>query len=249
MRERERHMVGSMVALMLLLWLSFLVHRDPSFAGSFTGTMIGITAAVFMLGEFFYFAAKRLPTFRSWVTQRVSMRSLLTWHIYGGILGPILAIVHSSHRYDSTLGTLLLTLLILNVLCGFVGRYLYNQVATEIREKQELQAGLRIEYTALSKTLGDDPRTELTRLGENMGLITSLSYIPSRNFAHDDGAKLQLLRVIDALSDVDYSIRAHDKLKVWFNRCMQLHLALSLAVLGLLIAHIWAELYVGLRWL
>ena len=35
MKERERLVVTGLVVLMLLLWLGFLVHRDPRFAGGF----------------------------------------------------------------------------------------------------------------------------------------------------------------------------------------------------------------------
>lgn len=246
MRDSELSVVGSLVALLLLTWLGFLVHRDPLFAGSFTGTMVGIAAAVCMLGEFFYFLVKRLATVKSWITRFVSMRELLAWHVYGGILGPVLALVHSAHRYDSLLGKVLIPLILINVLCGYAGRYLYKQSSTELRDKQKLQAGLKTEYAVLAKAFAAETNgtPDFVRTGDRLGLTMSLGF-----GAGGSSRSRQLLRVVDALSDIEYSIRAHDILKAWFRRCMQLHLALSVLILSLLAFHVWAELNVGLRWL
>ena len=35
MKERDRILVSGLVALMLLLWLGFLVHRSPRFPGAY----------------------------------------------------------------------------------------------------------------------------------------------------------------------------------------------------------------------
>ena len=37
--ERERAVITALLALQLLLWLGFLVHRAPQFPGSLTGTL------------------------------------------------------------------------------------------------------------------------------------------------------------------------------------------------------------------
>lgn len=250
MREHERHIVGGLVVLMLLLWLGFLVHRDPAFAGSFTGTMVGIAAVVCLLGPFLYLIVKRIAWLKAWVTRRVSMRTLLAWHIYAGVLGPILAVIHSAHRFDSTLGNVLLPLILLTVVSGFVGRYLLSQVSTEIRDKQQLLVGLRSEYDHLRDALASESHTDLARVGENMGVLASLSLTaPWRRVAGDSAPSVRLLRVIDAMSDVEYAIRAHDGFRAWFKRWLKFHITLSLLVLALMVAHIAAELYVGLRWL
>ena len=246
MRDSELGVVGSLVALLLLTWLGFLVHRDPLFAGSFTGTMVGIAAAVCMLGEFLYYLVKRIAPVKSWVTRFVSMRELLAWHVYGGILGPVLALVHSAHRYDSLLGKVLIPLILINVLCGYAGRYLYKLSSTELRDKQKLQAGLKTEYAELAKTFAAEANaaTDTVRMGDRLGLTMSLGF-----GAAGSSRSKQILRVVDALSDIEYSIRAHDALKAWFKRCMRLHLVFSILILSLLVFHVWAELDVGLRWL
>lgn len=250
MKEREPHIVGGLVVLLLILWLGFLVHRDPAFAGSFLGTMVGIAAALMLLVPFLYLIIKRTRFLRRWITRHVGMRTLLAWHIYAGVLGPILAVIHSAHRFDSILGSMILPLILITVVSGFVGRYLLNQISSEIRDKQQLLVGLRSEYSRLRASLGEDSHNFLTRIGENMGLMASLSFsAPWRRWKGENGSSAQLLHVIDAMSDVEFSIHAHELFRKWFKWWLRFHISLSTFVLALLVAHISAELYVGLRWL
>ena len=250
MQERERHIVGGMVILMLLLWLGFLVHRDPRFAGSFVGTMVGAAAALLIFVPFLYLLIKRISPLKTWFTRRISMRTLLAWHIYAGVLGPILAVIHSAHRFDSALGNALLTLTLLTAVSGFVGRYLLGQISTEIRDKQQLMVGLRTQYDALRDTLSGEVQASLTQVGERMGILASLSFIaPWHELRGATNPQQRLLHLIDAISDVEYTIRMHETFKLWFKRWLKFHIALSLVLLSLIGGHIWAELYLGLRWL
>ena len=104
MNAQERHLVTGLLVLMLLLWAGFVWHRDPAFPGSFTGSMLGIAAAAFMFVPFVYLVIKRIKPLKKWVTRRLSMPKLLLWHIYAGIIGPILGLLHSAHRFDSMVG-------------------------------------------------------------------------------------------------------------------------------------------------
>jgi hypothetical protein len=84
MKERERFVVSGLVVLMLLLWLGFLVHRDPRFAGSFWGGVLGVSGAALMLVPLAYSLVKRVKWVQERVWRWVSMRTLLAWHIYAG---------------------------------------------------------------------------------------------------------------------------------------------------------------------
>jgi hypothetical protein len=250
MRERERHIVGGMIVLMLVAWLGFLVHREPKFAGSFIGTMVGVTAAVFMFVPFVYLIIKRVAPLKAWVTRIVSMRTLLTWHIYAGVLGPILAVIHSAHRFDSTLGSALISLTLVTAVSGFVGRYLLSQISSEIRDKQQLMVGLRTQYETLRANLSEGLQVSLPHFGERMGVLASLSLnAPWQKAKGYTDSHSQLLQLIDAISDVEYAIRMHNTFKAWFTGWLRFHIALSVILLCVLIGHIWAELYLGLRWL
>ena len=127
MKERELLVATGLTALLLILWMGFLVHRDPRFAGSLWGGILGVVGAVLMLVPLAYLIVKRVSPLKKLVTRSVSMRTLLSWHIYAGIVGPILVILHTGHKFVSPLGIALTAMTILVVLSGFAGRYLMNQ--------------------------------------------------------------------------------------------------------------------------
>ena len=107
MKDRERYIVSGLVILLLLFWLGFLFHRSPRFAGSFWGGVLAVAGSLLMLGPLAYLIVKRISPLKKMVTQYVSMPTLLVWHIYAGVLGPILVILHTGHKFDSPLGVAL----------------------------------------------------------------------------------------------------------------------------------------------
>jgi hypothetical protein len=142
--QHERIIVTGVMSVLLFAWLGFLVHRAPRFAGSGIGSAIGIAGALLMLVPLAYPIVKRIPFFKSWITPHISMRSLLTAHVYSGILGPLLGIIHAGHKFDSWLGITLTATMLLVVVSGFVGRYLLSFVgpAGEVTRLAESVADL-----------------------------------------------------------------------------------------------------------
>mgnify|MGYP002624157202 CR=1 FL=1 len=137
-KERDSAIMGGLTLLMLLLWLGFFVHRSPRFAGSLLGHSIGIAGASLMLVPLAYSAIKRVTPLKRLVTPLVPMRTLLAWHIYAGIIGPMLVLLHTGHRFESPLGIALTGMTILVVLSGYVGRYLMRHIGAELRDKRRL---------------------------------------------------------------------------------------------------------------
>ena len=116
MKERERYVATGLLVLLLVLWGGFVFHRSPEFPGSLAGGVIGIIAALLMFVPLLYLIIKRVKPLKSRVTRTVSMRTMLTWHIYTGLAAPILALIHSGHRFDSTLGISMTLLMLLVVI-------------------------------------------------------------------------------------------------------------------------------------
>ena len=135
MKERERIVVTGVLSVLLLGWLGFLVHRSPRFAGSGMGAVFGIAGAVLMLIPLAYPIVKRIPFINARVTKHVSMQTQLTVHVYAGIFGPLLAIIHTGHKYESWLGITLTAVMLLVVVSGFAVRYLLTYVTHEIKDK------------------------------------------------------------------------------------------------------------------
>ena len=104
MKERERIVVTGVLGVLLLAWLGFLVHRSPRFPGSGVGAVFGIAGAALMLVPLAYPIVKRIPFLHARITPHVSMQSLLAVHVYAGIFGPLLAIIHTGHKFDSCAG-------------------------------------------------------------------------------------------------------------------------------------------------
>src|SRR5260370_35645710 len=98
MQERERVIVTGLVVFLLLLWLGFLVHVDPRFAGSLSGFIVGLVALLLLLVPAAYSLIKRVSRLKEAITRHVPMRTLLAWHIYSAILGAILATIPTRHR-------------------------------------------------------------------------------------------------------------------------------------------------------
>lgn len=251
MKERERLVVSGLVILFLILWLGFLVHRSGRFAGSLGGGVLGVTGAVLMLMPLAYMIVKRVGPLKKLVTQWVSMRTLLSWHIYAGIVGPILVLLHTGHKFVSPLGLALTAMTILVVLSGFTGRYLMSQFAQTIREKQEMLTQLELGYRATA--------TELAAHPEQAAVVRPLSGFFTRLVAGlvvgsgETGpgampASVRALRLAESIADLEYAIKTHETFKRWFAAWLNFHIAISFILYGLLALHVWAGIHFGLRW-
>ncbi len=87
MRDREWTIVTLLVLLMLTVWLGFLLHSSPRFAGSLFGGVLGVTGTFLMLVPLVtYIVVKRVQVIKRRVTGWMSMRTLLMVHIYTAIL-------------------------------------------------------------------------------------------------------------------------------------------------------------------
>ena len=113
MKEREHLIVTGVFGVLLLGWLGFFIHRSPRFPGSGVGAVFGIAGAVLMLLPLAYPIAKRIPFLNARISPHVSMQALLALHVYAGILGPMLAIIHTGHKFDSLLGITLTAVMLL----------------------------------------------------------------------------------------------------------------------------------------
>lgn len=250
MKEREPLVFGGLVALLLVLWLGFLVHRDPRFAGSAWGGVLGVTGALLMAVSLAYVVVKRVPPLKRWATARVSMRTLLSWHMYTGLLGSLLGVLHSGHKFESPLGIALTAASLLVVVSGYVGRHLMKQVALEIHEKRELLTRLEAAYRQTAGEVGAR-RDQAAILGSLAGFWARLLagfVLPATPAAGALAAPVRALRLADAIADVEYAIKTHETFKWWFAAWLRVHILTGVALYGLLALHVWAGVRYGLRW-
>lgn len=141
------------------LWLSFFTGiflsviyglvlywtRAIPAAGSLFGHVLGILGFILMLmTETLYSYRKRSHRAR-WG----SMETWLKFHIFTGLVGPYMVLLHTSWKFHGLAGAVtLLTLLI--VLSGFVGRYIYTRIPRTL-QPEETTNPARVSYLARAR--------------------------------------------------------------------------------------------------
>ncbi|HMU92550.1 MAG TPA: hypothetical protein PKE35_12075 [Anaerolineales bacterium] len=115
--------------------------REIPAAGELFGHSIGIVGFVLMLmTEVLYSLRKRS---RSAALGRMS--TWLQFHIFTGLVGPFMVLLHTSWKFNGLAGaTTLLTVII--VFSGFIGRYIYTRIPRTLD-------GLEIEGTLSQEAL------------------------------------------------------------------------------------------------
>ncbi len=251
MEEREPVVATALIMIILVVWGGGAFAPSLRFAGSPLGGVLGVSGALLMLGPLVYLVIKRVKPIKARVTRHVPMRTLLGWHVYAGLLGPLLVLLHTGHKFESVLGILLTALTLIVVFSGFVGRYLLRRIGGDVRIKREMLGQLYEAYDAASERLAMEP--------ERLGLILPLRNVLLRAFLTEspatDGPEVMdvaspvaVARIVESIADVESAIAAREVLKRWFSRWLRLHIVLASAVYLLLVLHVWAAIHFGLRW-
>lgn len=225
MGDKERVVVLALGTLLLFLAPGYLLHVSPRFAGSLAGGVLGIMAATFMLLALVYPAVKYIGWLKVRVTRHVSLGRLLSFHIYGGLLASLIAILHSGHKYQSGLGIALIADIVIVIGTGFIGRYYLAHLGTEVRRQQALLGTLRTAYDRIA-----------LRLGRQATVGAATPDVP-------------ILTLVDAIADIEYSLGMRDTAKRIAGRWIVVHIVASTLMYGLLLLHIGGGIYYGLRWL
>ena len=226
MNETERVRVGALVSVLVLLVPGFLLHVAPRFPGSLTGSIFGIAAATLMVALLAYSLVKRSDWVRARTIKYVSPRAILSFHVYTGVVGALLGIIHSGHKFSSPLGIGLVAAMLVVVFSGFVGHYYAVQIAPDRQAQQNMLAVLRTRYAAVAGALSGDPRA-------------AMAPVPD----------VPLPRLLGAIADLEYAIAAREALEQTFSRWTVLHVGAAIVMYTLLALHIWNGIYFGLRWL
>lgn len=245
MGERERILGLALFFLILVSWLSFWFHQDLRFAGSFYGGMLGLAATFFLLTTFIYVFVKRISRLRRITLKYFPMRIVLRVHVYAGILGAILAILHTGHKFQSILGIWLIATMLGVIVSGFVGQYLLTFIAEEVREKRTNLSILEQCYRDVAVTLAAHPEKGL--------LISTLRKfrfrLPLKEIPEDLALARKAFTLGESIADTEYALQSHLTIKSVFSLWIWFHITLSITFVVLLIMHIWSSVYFGLRWL
>jgi hypothetical protein len=113
----------------------------PAASGLF-GHSIGVLGFILMLSTETLYSLRKRSRLAKWG----SMSTWLRVHIFTGIVGPYMVLLHTSWKFNGLAGiTLLLTVLI--VISGFVGRYIFTAIP-------RTADGIEVEKEELLKQIG-----------------------------------------------------------------------------------------------
>ncbi len=249
MRDRGSTIVALLVILMVTVWLGFLLHSSPRFAGSLSGGVLGVSGTILMLVPLaVYGVTKRVRTIRRWVTGWMSMRTLLAVHIYTALIGSILVLLHTGHKFDSPLGMALTAMVLLVVMSGFVGRYLMSHIGRGLREKQEMLGGLQLGFEQMSEDLARQKVEHASIRSAPGRSLLPWNWFGDPSHIEDTESVSSVSAVAGGIADLEYSIAVHGRVRKWFRKWVRFHRVISGVLCFLLALHVWAGVYYGLRW-
>ena len=119
-------------------------------AGEF-GHGVGIIGSAMMLFMLLYSLRKRTRAFGKWG----NLRSWLDIHIYFGIIGPLLVILHTSFKVQGLIAVSFWSMIAV-ALSGVFGRYLYLQIPRDFSGEELDLAKLQGQINLLGGQLKDD---------------------------------------------------------------------------------------------
>jgi hypothetical protein len=243
--ETEKHTVGALVSVLVLFAPGFLLHEAPRFPGTLAGGLLGIAGAILLVLLLVYSLVKRSGWLRARVTKHASLRMLLSFHVYAGVVGALLGILHSGHAYQSPLGIALVAAMLTVVLSGFVGRYYLAQVGADLREQRAMLGVLRVRFDQIAA----DGASAAPRGGTAVALSDLRAFAPLASGSGAGSSEVPLRRLVSAIADLEYTIGRREALSRALSRWTVLHIAAAFVMYPLLALHIWNGVYFGLRWL
>ncbi|HJW21177.1 MAG TPA: hypothetical protein VJ506_01980 [Candidatus Limnocylindrales bacterium] len=225
--DRSRELVAALVAVVLITVAYAGVAQGSGVpaASGLMGHGLGIAGfALMLLTETAYSFRKRAMK-----KPRGSMRAWLRVHIFTGIVGPYLVVLHSAWSFNGLAGAVT-AMTILVVASGFIGRYIYTAVPRTadgvIVEARELQA--MVEATRREAAGG----LRLAAVGPAPAAIAAA---PGRT--NPDRAATDRLRELERqLAALRWARRA---LATWH----AIHVPIGMALFVLAFLHVGAALY------
>ncbi len=173
------------ILLLLPVWGGYWLLVPDMSGGHPFGHSLGVVGTILMvMTETLYPFRKRARWLPKWVG---SVRAWLSFHIFTGIVGPFLVLIHTALRFNGLAGVVAgLTAAV--VLSGFVGRYIYVAVPRTKSGLVRQRAELEKEARALREELEESPIP--TPVMEEIWRLTHPVRLPSAEV---------LLRIVDDL--------------------------------------------------
>ena len=150
MQRTNKEFWFSLLAVAVITFVyAFVVYWYRAFpaAGSLFGHLIGVVGFLLMLITETLYSFRKRSRKAHWG----SMAAWLQFHIFTGLVGPYMVLLHTSWKFNGLAGvTLLLTILI--VVSGFVGRYIYTRIPRTLDGYEITTPEGRVQAAGLART-------------------------------------------------------------------------------------------------
>ncbi len=251
MLKGARELWLALVAILFITSVYFLIMTltdGVPAAGGLYGHAMGILGFILMLmTEILYSLRKRSRNAR-WG----KMSSWLEFHIFTGLVGPYLVLLHTSWKFNGVAGVLMLMTVII-VASGFIGRYIYT-VVPRSADGVELEVGqLESEIGALEAELqslfqaGSRDGTMEAQAAAGMSGAGSQGVVLVQKVNSDDKTSREKARKVDVLlkqrtkltRQLNSIANSRKILATWHT----VHVPIGLALFCLAAVHIVAAVY------
>lgn len=155
-RELWWAFLAAVLITLLYLFVTIIWRSVPAASGLF-GHSIGVLGFVLMLMTETLYSLRKRSRFARWGT----MKAWLEFHIFTGLVGPYMVLLHSSWKFHGLAGVVML-LTVLIVVSGFIGRYIYTAVPRsvdgDVMEASELERQMAVMEEQLHKGAARAPQ-------------------------------------------------------------------------------------------
>jgi hypothetical protein len=229
--------------------------------GGSMGHTFGVAGASLMTVMLLYSVRKRVKVFRA----LGKLRDWLDFHIFCGVIGPLLVILHSSFKVQG-LVALSFWSMIAVALSGVLGRYLYLQIPrTRAGDQLSLAEveGLHGEITRrLREELGEEPLAELESIAAG-GLSPKIPLVPLLFRLPVEGMRLRwrlwgfrrryrgssdLIRTARQKALLQRRLILWNRLQELFHHWHVIHKPFAIVMYVFLVVHVTVAILTGYGW-
>jgi len=254
MRDKRELWISLLTVILIsVFYFTIVLRQGVPAASEFFGHSLGVVGFILMLSTETLYSLRKRAIRRPWGR----LRSWLRFHIFSGIVGPYLVLLHTAWQFRGLAGVVLL-LTVIVVISGFIGRYIYTAVPRTadgmVLEEQALKQEIALladELKELDPELPEGVALEsLLPAGQGLfaWVVDLRAYVARRRVRRSlttrtiDALEKMVVaqrRTKDLRSSLDSLATARKLLAVWHT----VHIPLGMALFVAAFVHIGAALY------
>ena len=254
MRDKRELWISLLTVILIsVFYFTIVLRQGVPAASEFFGHSLGVIGFILMLSTETLYSLRKRAIRRPWGR----LRSWLRFHIFSGIVGPYLVLLHTAWQFRGLAGVVLL-LTVIVVISGFIGRYIYTAVPRTADGMVLEEQALRQEIALLADELQElDPELpegvaleSLLPAGQGLfaWVVDLRTYVARRRVRRSLTTRtieaLEKMVVVqrrtkDLRSSLDSLATARKLLAVWHT----VHIPLGMALFVAAFVHIGAALY------